>query len=61
MTPERLLLAAIVKAMSDRRGAEVLRSLSPSDEIGMEERALHAIAIDIACGCFAPFKPTGLH
>lgn len=61
MTPERLLLAAIVKAMPEKQGAKVLRLISLTGGDEMEGRALRMVAIDIACGCFAPLKPTNLH
>lgn len=61
MTPERLLLAAIVKALPSRTSAKVLQSISPSPDADVQERAISVVAIDVACGTFAPFKPAGLH
>lgn len=60
MTPERFLLAAIVKSMPDRASAKVLQSLSVSVDGDMQERALRVVAIDIACGSFAPIRPAEL-
>lgn len=58
VTPERLLLAAIVKAMPERQSAKVLASIGQLIEAGSDTQAIQIVAIDMACGSFAPVKPS---